>query len=116
MSRSEQTTKQLIHGMGELHQRLAELDPAKEHSKQLRLEEDLGNVRDELEARVAERTASLQLANQRLQAEIKQRKRVEAELRMAKDYAENIIESSLDIIICVDPQRNITEFNLSFVG
>jgi PAS domain S-box-containing protein len=30
---------------------------------------------------------------------------------MAKEYAENIIESSLDIIICSDPQRNITEFN-----
>ncbi|MCZ6872080.1 MAG: ATP-binding protein [bacterium] len=111
MIRIRQTTKQLIHGMAELHQRIAELDRAKEHSEQLRLEENLGNVRDELEARVAERTANLQHVNQRLQAEINQRKQVEAELRMAKDYAENIIKSSLDIIICVDPQRNITEFN-----
>jgi PAS domain S-box-containing protein len=111
MSGSEQTTKQLIYGMAELHQRIAELDRAKEHSEQLRLEEDLGNVRDELEARVAERTANLQRANQLLHAEIHQRKQVEAELRVAKDYAENIIESSLDIIICVDPHRNITEFN-----
>ena len=34
-----------------------------------------------------------------------------AALRTTKDYAQNIIESSLDIIISVDPHRHITEFN-----
>ncbi|MEE9153515.1 MAG: EAL domain-containing protein [candidate division NC10 bacterium] len=39
------------------------------------------------------------------------RKRTDDALRAAKDYAENLIDSSLDMIISVDVNRNIVEFN-----
>lgn len=40
-----------------------------------------------------------------------ERSRGEEALRAAKEYAENLINSSLDMIISVDLNRNITEFN-----
>ncbi len=39
------------------------------------------------------------------------RKRSEEALQAAKEYAENLINSSLDMIISVDTNRNIVEFN-----
>jgi len=44
----------------------------------------LAKARDELVLRVAARTAELQQANERLEAEIKQRKQVEEELLRAQ--------------------------------
>src|SRR5262245_34102369 len=46
-----------------------------------------------------------------LEAAAHKHRQIEAELRVANEYAENLINSSLDMIISVDPQRNITEFN-----
>ncbi|MFQ5792495.1 MAG: PAS domain S-box protein, partial [Acidobacteriota bacterium] len=43
--------------------------------------------------------------------DISGRKWAEEALRAAKDYAENLIDSSLDMIISVDGNRNIVEFN-----
>ncbi len=43
--------------------------------------------------------------------DITERKQMEDELREAQRYARNIINSSLDMIIAVDDQRRITEFN-----
>ncbi|MBL7074555.1 PAS domain S-box protein [candidate division KSB1 bacterium] len=43
--------------------------------------------------------------------DITERKRAEEELRAAKEYASNLIESSLDMIISVDKDRRIVEFN-----
>ncbi|MEE9204784.1 MAG: diguanylate cyclase, partial [Nitrospirales bacterium] len=40
-----------------------------------------------------------------------ERKRADESLRAAKEYAENLINSSLDMIISVDVNRNIVEFN-----
>ena len=40
-----------------------------------------------------------------------ERKRADEALRAAKEYAENLINSSLDMIISVDVNRNIVEFN-----
>jgi PAS domain S-box-containing protein len=69
-----------------------------------RAEEALQQAHTELERRVQERTAELQRANETLQAEIEERKRVEAALRAAEeDYralfenaVEGIYRSSLD--------------------
>ena len=43
--------------------------------------------------------------------DITERKQAEAALQAAKDYAENLIDSSLDMIISADVNRNIVEFN-----
>ncbi|MSQ48354.1 MAG: PAS domain S-box protein [Deltaproteobacteria bacterium] len=40
-----------------------------------------------------------------------ERKRAEAALRAAKEYAETLIKSSIDMIIAVNTERRITEFN-----
>lgn len=47
-------------------------------------QQDLAKARDELMVRVAERTAELQQSNERLQAEIEQRRQVEEELLRAR--------------------------------
>lgn len=39
------------------------------------------------------------------------RRRAEAALRKNREYAQNLIDSSLDMIIAVDPERRIVEFN-----
>ncbi len=44
-------------------------------------------------------------------ADITERKKAEEVLKASKEYARNIIESSMDMIIAVDNDRRITEFN-----
>ena len=53
----------------------------------------------------------LQEQNRRLQQEITDRKQIEEALKASQQYAQNIIESSLDMIIAVDRERKIIEFN-----
>ncbi|MBL7119578.1 MAG: PAS domain S-box protein, partial [Dehalococcoidia bacterium] len=43
--------------------------------------------------------------------DITERKRAEEELKAAEEYARNLIDSSLDMIISVDQERRIVEFN-----
>lgn len=43
--------------------------------------------------------------------DVTERKSAELRLRASREYARNIIESSLDMIIAVDMERQITEFN-----
>lgn len=43
--------------------------------------------------------------------DITERKRAEAALRSAKEYAETLIKSSIDMIVAGNTQRRITEFN-----
>ncbi|MFQ6024707.1 MAG: putative bifunctional diguanylate cyclase/phosphodiesterase [Acidiferrobacterales bacterium] len=50
-------------------------------------------------------------ANKELGHEIAERKRIEQALQAAKDYADNLITSSIDMIVSVDVNRNIVEFN-----
>ena len=47
----------------------------------------------------------------KLEAAATKHRATEDALRIAKDYAETIINSSLDMIIAVDEHRRITEFN-----
>ncbi|MFT6716236.1 MAG: PAS domain S-box-containing protein [Saprospiraceae bacterium] len=61
--------------------------------------------REELRAKIAERT------NVVLQKEIEERKKIQEELTVARQYAESIINSSLDIIVACDKEGMITEFN-----
>jgi len=76
-----------------------------------RAEEALHRTHEELEIKVQERTAELVKANETLHAEISEHKRTEEALRVSQQYAKNIIDSSLDMIITVDMERHIVEFN-----
>jgi PAS domain S-box-containing protein len=62
--------------------------------------EQLINELMELRRRIAE-----------LEASEPERKRVEEALKASQEYARNIIDSSLDMIIAVDMNRHIVEFN-----
>jgi len=45
--------------------------------------------------------------------DITERKKVEEELKSAHEYTRNLIDSSLDMIIAVDKERRIVEFNMA---
>lgn len=57
-------------------------------SERKQAEQALKKAHDELEARVAERTASLQYANEQLHAEVVERQQAEAACRIARETAE----------------------------
>jgi len=65
----------------------------------------------EIQGHLAERAREMERANQELANEIVERKRAEAALQAAKEYAETLIHSSLNMIVSVDANRNIVEFN-----
>jgi PAS domain S-box-containing protein len=66
---------------------------------------------EEIQRELANHARQLARANEDLRSEISERKRAKEALRAAKDYAENLINSSLDMIISADVNRNIVEFN-----
>jgi PAS domain S-box-containing protein len=81
--------------------------------ERLRAREEARTVErlQEIQGRLAERAQEMERANQELANEIAERKRAEAALQAAKEYAETLINSSLDMIISVNADRNIVEFN-----
>src|ERR1700736_207751 len=62
----------------------------------------LQGAHDELAARVADRTAELQQANDRLRAEMVQRKQVEEELRRREVHFRSLIENVSDLITVIN--------------
>jgi len=67
--------------------------------------------RNQLEDLVEERTLELVAANEQLKQEIAERQRAEQDLKASQEYARNLIDSSLDMIIAVDLDQHIIEFN-----
>ena len=66
--------------------------------------ERLAQARDELEQRVKERTAELELANRELQAEIAERHSAEDALKKTEEKFRTIFERSLDIILVINTE------------
>lgn len=66
---------------------------------------------EEMRQKLADRAVELEQGNKELEREIADRKRAEEALQAAKEYAENLIESSLDMIISTNENRHIVEFN-----
>ena len=75
-----------------------------------RTEDALQKVRDELELRVAERTAELRRANRRLQKEITEREQTEETLTKLS----SVVEQTADIVMVTDRNGIIEYVNPSF--
>jgi len=71
----------------------------------------LKKAKEELEIRVAERTAELVSVNYRLALELDVRRQVEAALQISQARFAGILEIANDAIIAVDTQQHITLFN-----
>ncbi|HEY4372193.1 MAG TPA: PAS domain S-box protein [Burkholderiales bacterium] len=65
----------------------------------------------ELEERIVERTAELTTANSRLRAQVADRERAEASLRVAHERLARLIETANDAVVTIDQQSNIIEWN-----
>ncbi|MCA1596940.1 MAG: response regulator, partial [Chloroflexi bacterium] len=74
-------------------------------------EEALRQSRDDLELRVASRTAELSLANQRLQSEIVERQRAEESLYKNHEFLEAVLENATEGIVACDSDGTLTLFN-----
>ncbi|MDP6507184.1 MAG: PAS domain S-box protein, partial [Planctomycetota bacterium] len=71
----------------------------------------LSRAQAHFDREVAERDQQISESNESLEQQIQHREDVERALQHAKEYAENILESSLDVIVAVDNDRKIIEFN-----
>jgi len=89
----------------------AVLSIARDITERKQMEVNRQRAYGQLERRVEERTAELTKANEQLKQEIEERKHTEKEIREAREYIQNIIDSSLDMIISADKERRIVEFN-----
>jgi PAS domain S-box-containing protein len=76
--------------------------------RQRELQEAGLTVREELEARVQERTAELVAANAALRAENSERRRAEAALRESEEQYRDLVENINDVIYSQDEQGRVT--------
>jgi two-component system sensor histidine kinase TtrS len=93
------------------HLERTRLDLNRQLLNRRRAEEALNQINEELERRVEKRTLQLSEVNQRLVLENQERRQVEADLRGQKEFNENIIGTAAAIIISLDRQGHISEFN-----
>ena len=76
--------------------------------------EALQKAHDELDSQVQERTAELAKANEMLQADITERKRVEEALRYSEVQLQVILESTADGILAIDNMGKVIKTNKRF--
>lgn len=80
-------------------------------SRRRAAEDALQRAYDELEERVAQRTAELQRSNQRLTSEIAQRREVEARLRRQTEILRSILNAMADAVIVADADGKLLLIN-----
>ncbi len=75
------------------------------------VEEALRRLNDDLESRVKDRTASLELANRELAAEVAERKKAQAEVSRAKEEWERTFDAVPDLIAILDDRFHVVRAN-----
>lgn len=68
---------------------------------------------EKLEQKIKERTQELQVANEQLKAQVKEREEAELTARQEKEFSETIINNSVDGIVAFDEDFRITAWNRS---
>ena len=76
-----------------------------------RNEDELKRHRDNLEELVVQRTRNLSEINEALQQEIAERKLAEQQLQQLRNYLSNIIDSMPSVLIGVDHECQVTQWN-----
>ena len=79
-------------------------------------EAELRHARDELEMRVIERTAALDLANEELHAQIDERKLIDSTLRSMQQRSNAVLNKALQSIIVTDEKGKIEVLNAAAEG
>jgi PAS domain S-box-containing protein len=87
------------------------LENASLYSERKSSEEALQKAHDELEDRVEKRTVELSQANRKLKEEIKERMKIESELREANEEIENLVSSLSAIFVGLSADYRIIRWN-----
>jgi len=95
----------------EYQQKPAAVVVARNISHRRRTEAALQKANNELELRVAERTAELIKVNRQLQSELDERQRIEEELRVSQVKLARILDIADDAIISINSEQCISLFN-----
>ena len=77
-------------------------------------EEKLEKTNQQLEDKVAKRTADLEKSNQNLKKENRERKKAEKEILRQKKYFQALIENSPTAVVLLDNEQKITHCNPAF--
>ena len=85
-------------------------------TRQVSLETELHEARDELEVRVEERTQELKEANRQLKHEIGDRVRAEVALKESEEHFRSLIENATDLIVVVDHLGRVEYVSPSITG
>ena len=91
--------------------RMVNKELQKEKDKLLYTQNELQKAYDEVEHRVKERTAELELANKTFQSEFNERKQAEEALRLSEEKYRNIFEESFDGLFITSPSGKIVDMN-----